>query len=66
MHTMGGTTLSWTEHYGDRESQARLERLQDFLFALTLVAFTAGVVGFLTHQPPAPRTAVTASVTSAS
>jgi hypothetical protein len=61
-----GTTLAWTEHYGARDSrETRLEDLQDLFFALTLIVFTAGVVGFLTHQPPAPRTTV-AAVSSAS
>jgi hypothetical protein len=57
-----GTTLAWTEHYGARDPlDTRLEGLQDLLFALTLAVFTAGVVGFVTHQAP-PRISVTASV----
>jgi hypothetical protein len=61
-----GTTLAWVEHYGARDSRAtRLEELQDLFFALTLVVFTAGVVGFLTHQAPAPRASVV-SVSSVS
>jgi hypothetical protein len=61
-----GTTLAWTEHYGARDPRGtRLEELQDLFFALTLIVFTAGVVGFLTHQSPTPRTSV-AAVSSAS
>ena len=61
-----GTTLAWVEHYGARDARgSRLEELQDLLFALTLMVFTAGVVGFVTHQAPTARVSV-AAVSSAS
>lgn len=54
-----GTTLMWTEHYGDvRSLTARVEQaMADVFFAATLAVFLAGVVGFVTHEPTAARLA---------
>ena len=54
-----GSTLLWTEHYGDgRTRAARVAELgRDAAFGMALVVMAAGVAGFLTLDRPASRSA---------
>lgn len=56
-----GTTLAWTEHYGDALTtrDKALELGRDLVFAITLAVMVAGALGFITHAPSSERMART-------
>jgi len=55
-----GTTLSWTEGYGEITGRRRMrELLRDAFFVTTVVLFVSGVAGFVAYERPVGHVSLT-------